>query len=132
MREFLRYTFASGIALIMDMGGLYLFTEWLEIYYLLSATLSFTIGASVAYFLSIKWAFSHRSIEKAHHEFIIFVVIGVLGLCINIVLMWLLTELSGLHYMYSKLSATLFVFLFNYVARRKLLFTPKLANEVEG
>lgn len=129
MKEFSRYTIVSGLALIIDMGTLFVMTEWLGTHYLLSATIGFCFGATVAYLLSINWAFSHRSIEDKRSEFTIFVSIGIAGLGINNALMWSLTELIGFYYMQSKILSTGFVFLFNYTVRRKFLFTQRTPKE---
>lgn len=130
MKEFVRYAFASGLALVVDVSILYIFTEWLDIHYLISATAGFCLGAIVAYFLSIHWAFSHRSIEDQKSEFTIFVSIGMIGLIINNVLIWSLTDLLGFHYLQSKIFTTGVVFLFNYTMRQRLLFTPRTSNEI--
>lgn len=129
MKEFSRYTMASGLALILDMGLLYTLTEWVGIYYLLSATISFTAGAVLAYLLSIKWCFTHRCIDNQKLEFILFIGIGIASLGLNNLLIWSLTEIAGFYFMLSKIFTTGAVFLFNYFARRKILFTPKLSED---
>lgn len=128
MKEFRRYTMASALALVIDMGLLYALTEWFDMYYLMSATIGFTAGAVVAYVLSITWCFSHRCIENQKLEFILFVGIGIASLGLNNLLIWSFTELLGLYYMMSKILTTGAVFLFNYFVRRKLLFTPKATS----
>ncbi|MHB8362839.1 MAG: GtrA domain-containing protein, partial [Patescibacteria group bacterium] len=42
--QFLRYTFVGGIAFLFNLAFLYIFTNYFHIFYVISATLSFTIG----------------------------------------------------------------------------------------
>lgn len=126
MQEFIRYTLASAIALLVDLLTLYALTEWFGAHYLISASAGFVLGAVIAYILSIYWCFSHRSCNDTRVEFLLFVIIGLSGLLLNNMMMWALTDLVGIYYMYSKFFTTGAVFLFNYTMRRKLLFTPKM------
>lgn len=129
MQQFVRYSAASAIALVADMSILFGLTEWAGMYYLLSATIGFSVGAIIAYLFSITWCFTHRSCSNARLEFVIFVIIGVAGLVLNNVLMWSLTDLAGLFYMYSKILTSGAVFMFNFLMRKKLLFTPRLTQQ---
>ena len=108
---------------------LYLFTEFAGLHYLVSACLGFMVGISVNYALSVSWVFDHRSVNNRVHEFAIFVSIGMSGLAFNAALMWIFTELAGFHYLASKVIATALIFLFNFGARKVLLFSTKPGHE---
>ena len=54
-------------------------------------------------------------------EFIIFVVLSVIGLLINDVLMWAGTDMLGISYLITKLFATAVVMVWNFVTRKKFL-----------
>ena len=55
-------------------------------------------------------------------EFLGFVAIGVVGLTINISVIYTAVHFLGLHYMMAKVAAAGFSFLFNFIVRRQLLF----------
>jgi putative flippase GtrA len=112
----------SLAGLIADFAVLYLLTEVFEVYYLLSAVAGFMIGLIINYLLSVKWVFNNRSLQKRHLEFIAFGAIGVVGLGINTAGMWLLTSKIGVYFLISKILVTGIVFLWNFTARRSLLF----------
>lgn len=63
-RELARYFIASGIALLIDAGTLYLLTRFADVYYLVSAATGFTLGLITIYLLSIHWVFSKRRIKN--------------------------------------------------------------------
>lgn len=121
--QFFRYFVVGGVAFAVDFALLYLLTEFARLYYLFSASLAFVAGVAVNYALSVTWVFNHRSIDNRMHEFAIFAVIGMLGLVFNAALIWFFTELAGLHYLGSKVVAAALIFLFNFGARKALLFS---------
>ena len=121
-RELARYFIASGIALLVDAGTLYLLTEFAGVQYLISAAIGFTLGLGTIYILSIRWVFSKRRVKKSQHELIIFSLIGIGGLGINELGIYLLTDKLLLHFMLSKILTTGLVFSWNFGIRKLLLF----------
>lgn len=121
--ELARYGLVSILALSIDFSTLIICTETFELHYLLSAALAFTLGVSVAYGLSITWAFKVRARSDRRQEFLIFAGIGIAGLALNEFVMWNGTELLGLHYLVSKMLSALLVFFFNFGLRKTLLFS---------
>ncbi len=121
--QLVRYGLVGGCAYAVDFGALYAFTEHLGIHYLISAALAFVLGLFTNYFLSIAWVFHTRSVKDQRMEFVLFALIGVVGLGFNELFIWLFTEMAGLHYLVSKLISTVFVFFWNFFARKKALFS---------
>lgn len=119
--QLMRYFFVGGTAFVVDFAFLAIFTEWCHLSYILSACLSFIAGLSVNYFLSIRWVFMRTDDADALFDFILFAVIGVLGLGLNTLIMWFSTEILGVHYLISKLASTAIVFFWNFLARRAVV-----------
>lgn len=121
--QLLRYTIVGGLAFIIDFGMLIILTEIFNVNYLISALVGFTLGLIVNYFLSIKWVFNQRNIRKRSVEFLLFTLIGMVGLALNELSIWFLTEVVMLYYMLSKIITTVMVYMWNFFARKYLLFT---------
>lgn len=120
--QFVRYFFVGGFAFVVDFGLLYILTEYAGLYYLLSATLSFISGLLVNYIISCIWVFSNSKFKNRLVEFLFFAAIGVVGLLLNDALIWLFTDCIGTHYMFSKIVAAAIVYLWNFFARKYLVF----------
>ena len=120
--QVVRYTFSSALALIVDFGTLFLLTHYLSINYLVSAGLAFILGLLTNYLICIFWVFERRTVSNQYLELSVFAFIGVFGLGINELLIWLFTEQFHFHYLLSKLVSTGFVFIWNFSARKFLLF----------
>ncbi len=116
--QFFRYIFVGGIAAVVNIGMLYIFTDIFKIYYLLSNVFSFSLGLIVNYILSKKFVFQDEKAISKSKEFIIYAIIGVLGLIIDTLLVGLMTSILGLYYMLSKIISTIIVFIWNFGARK--------------
>lgn len=122
--QLFRYLFVGGSAFIVDFGLLYILTKYCGVYYLLSATLSFIAGLIINYLLSISWVFNNSRLKNKWLEFIVFAIIGCVGLILNIGLLWFFTEICLLYYLFSKILATALVLFWNFFARKYALFNP--------
>lgn len=123
--QLFRYTFVGGFAFVIDFGLLWFLKEIFGLHYLLSATLAFIAGLTVNYFISIRWVFIRYKNRNRISEFFYFTFIGIIGLGLNDLFMWLFTDKVQFHYLISKIAAAILVYLWNFFARKYLLFNTK-------
>jgi putative flippase GtrA len=121
--EFIRYALCSLLALGVDMGLLLLLHHVAGLHYLLAAAVGFMAGLFVAYALSVRFAFSQRRVADARSEFILFASVGLLGLALTQILLHAFVDGTGMAVAPAKIVTAGFVFLFNFGARKVLLFT---------
>ena len=123
--QLFRYGFVGGAAFLVDYVVLVLLTEVFGMHYLLSATISFILGLVTNYLLSVVWVFNKRTLGNRWAEFAVFAIIGVIGLGLNALIMYVCTDKLGIHYMISKIISTVIVFFWNFFARKIILFKAK-------
>jgi putative flippase GtrA len=124
------YGAASVAALALDYGLLLLCHQALGLSYLVAAAIGFSGGLALVYFLSVAFVFKDRRRAAPAVEFSTFVAIGVAGLLITEALMYLLVDRFGLPAAAAKIPTAGVVFLFNFTARRALLFSaPRMDAE---
>lgn len=123
--ELFGYAIASAAALGVDIGILKALVTLAGWHYLIAATVSFTVGAVVAYALSVKLAFGSRRVTNRSIELLVFVALGIVGLIVNAAVISLCVTLVGLAIVQAKLVAAICTFLTNFSLRRALLFTPR-------
>lgn len=127
-KELARYLLAGSLAFACDIATLYFLTDILGIHYLASNIVSFSVGLGVAYVSNAFWVFDYRRYRQVSREFAIFAVIALCGIVINELLLYLLVELLLAHYLLAKIVAAAAVFLFNFLARRYLLFSERQSD----
>ena len=120
--QLFRYVFVGGIAFVADWGMLVLLHEAVKINVYLATAIAFVFGLIVNFFLSKKFVFKEKS-EKTNGlgEFVTYGIIGVIGLGLTEVIMWLLLKLSII-YMMAKVIAAVIVLLWNFIARKIILY----------
>lgn len=117
--QMFRYAFVAGFGLVIDFGAVIFTKQILGFHYLAAACAGFILGLIVTYVLSNTLVFGQPKGDK-RKLFIIFTLIGLVGLGILNLLMWGLTDGFGLNYIASKALATIVVFLWNFYARKRL------------
>ena len=116
--ELMRFCFVGGVSLLIDMGLLYILTEYVSIPYLWSSAISFTVSLAINYWLNVTFVFTFAK-KPSLKQITLFVGSSVVGLGLNQLCMWLFVEVFGIYYMFSKLLATVIVTVWNYVIKRK-------------
>ena len=125
IQEAVGYTAVSACALCADMAVLYSLVHYFDWWYLAAATTSFLVGLLFAYALSVTLVFKYRRLRDPRLEFTGFAAIGGVGVAINAAAMALGVRCLGLHYLVAKCGAAGFTFLWNFAARRQLLFVRR-------
>jgi len=113
-----KYGFVSAFALAVDVGLLYLLVESMGMGHIGAATFSFTAGLGVNYTLARIFVFK-KSKLPLRQEFLLYALIGVMGLGLNDLIIYLLVWLQ-VWYMYAKAVSVAIVFFFNFFGRRRL------------
>lgn len=121
--QLFRYFVVSGLSLVIDFCTLFAFTDLLHIHYLVSSVLSYSIGLVINYYISVNWVFGTRKYADRRKEFTIFVVIGIAGLGINTLVMFVCTGLFSLYYLTARVISAAIGYTWKYVARRLILFS---------
>lgn len=130
LREFLRYALVGGAAFGVDYGVLVLFREVVlkglgaaAVYW--AAAAGFIAGVITNYLFSMAFVFVRPEQRKKGGRasaMILFVLIGLTGLGLTEAGMWLGVGLLGLHYTLVKLLVAGGIMVWNYAARKLLIF----------
>jgi putative flippase GtrA len=121
IQQIFKFGVIGALAFLIDYGVLYVLTEYAGMYYLLSGAISFTVSVIFNYICSMKYVFSGKEGMSRRKEFIVFVVLSILGLLLNQLLMWLGVDLLHIYYMVTKIFATAIVMVYNFVTRKIFL-----------
>lgn len=119
--ELFLYLIVGALATVVEWGAFYAFDLIFEIHYTFSTALAFVLSTFA------NWAFGKLILFKAKtknvaSEIFKIYLISVLGLLMNIAIMFVAVEKLGIHDMISKIIATGIVFIWNFLVRKLWIY----------
>lgn len=127
--EFLRYAVVGGIAFLADFGTLVATNELLlrhcEYGVYVATVFGFIVGLCVNYWLSLVFVFTaakDKGKGRSVGAFVVFGVIGLVGLGLTELGMYIGIECLHWHYMLVKIFVTGAVLAWNYLGRKIIIF----------
>ena len=124
IEQILKFGVVGIIATVIDFGVLYVLSQPLGIDPVISAGISFCVSLVFNYVASMRYVFTHREDMSRSREFVIFLVLSLIGLAINEAIMAAgvaVLGISALAVMGTKVLATAIVMVWNFVSRKKWL-----------
>ena len=119
--QLVKFGAVGFLCFFIDYGIMLLLTELAGVNYLISCCISFSVSVIVNYLLSMHFVFAAKANMKKRTQFVIFVILSVIGLGLNQLFMWLFVDLVHIPYQIAKLAVTAIVMLFNFVTRKVFL-----------
>lgn len=123
IKEFLLYFVVGGIATV---------TEWVLFFVMDKCHIHYTIATAVAYILStfVNWLAGRLLVFKENHgsfikEILSIYVASIVGLLLNLIIMWLAIDMIHMNEMFSKILATAIVFFYNFFVRKLLIYKKR-------
>lgn len=117
VKQILKFGIVGGLAFLIDYGIYALLTQVFSVYYILASVISFSLSVIFNYILSITWVFDVNK-KQGIKEFIIFIVLSVIGLILNSLILYLSVELLHIHNLIGKIIATIIVMIYNFITRK--------------
>jgi len=121
LKQFLKFCVVGTIGTAIDFGLLYLLVESAHIWYLLAATISFIVAVINNYIFNKFWTFEDRD-KDFLRQFGQFLVVSIIGLGLNVLILYVLVEFAGMWYILAKVLATGVVLIWNFFANKYWTF----------
>lgn len=136
LEQILKFGIVGVIAFVVDFGIFTILANGFDVHYLMANFFGFSVSVVVNYLLSMKYVFSRQEDANKKTEFVVFVILSVLGLGLNELIIYACVDLIyeswiALHTwisldfakMTGKIIATGIVMVYNFITRK--LFIEK-------
>ena len=119
--QIFKFGIVGGIAFLIDYIVLFCCKEFIGLSVLLSAAIAFTVSVIYNYIASVKWVFDVNKEKSAKKNFVIFIILSIIGLIITEIIMWIGSDIMKINYLIVKIIATAIVMVFNFITRKMFL-----------
>lgn len=128
--QFIKFGLVGVLAFFIDYGIMVALVTLCHMNAVVASAISFSISVVFNYYASMRYVFTHREGMSRKKEFVIFVLLSIIGLAINTALMYVGVELMYISYLLVKLFATAVVLLWNFISRKIWLDAPDAGYEL--
>lgn len=129
VRSVLKYVIAGGSAAAVNLGLLFLLTEYANIYYLYSAVISFTAALFVSFVLQKFWTFGDDRRDIMHWQMAGYLLVALGNVLCNTLLIFLFVEFLHLWYLLAAILAGGMLAVITYFIYRNVIFAESGLHE---
>lgn len=134
MIQIFKFAIVGGLSFAVDFLVYTMMCNILGIHYIIAGVSGFFISVVINYLLSMRYVFVSKEDMKKDREFVIFVVLSLLGMILNSVILYICIDVIYMHWMWlkqivpresmnilAKITATGIVMIYNFITRKIFL-----------
>lgn len=143
LAQILKFAIVGGISFLVDFAVYGIMCNVLGVHYVIAGVAGFFVSVVVNYLLSMKFVFVSKEDMRKDKEFVIFVILSLIGMVLNSVILYICIDLIYMHWLWlnqileieimnlaAKIIATGIVMVYNFVSRK--IFLEKEGNGRNG
>ncbi|MEK7169916.1 MAG: GtrA family protein [Patescibacteria group bacterium] len=127
-QRFFRYLVAGGTAAMVDLGLLYIFTDFFLIHYLWSAIWAFIVSFFVSFLLQKFWTFQNTETDRMHVQMTVYFLVAVANLALNTLLMYLFVDYFHIWYVLAQVLASGLIACESFFISRHIVFKRRVSS----
>lgn len=140
--QIFKFAIVGGISFVVDFLVYTIMCNVLNIHYIIAGVSGFTVSVVVNYILSMRFVFVSKEDMRKDKEFIIFVVLSLIGMLLNSVILYICIDMIYMNWAWfnqllpidwmnilAKVIATGIVMVYNFVTRKIFLEKKEDDNE---
>ena len=123
-RQFFKFCVVGAIGTLINLAVLYSLVEWLFVWYILGAAISFGVVVTSNYILNKIWTFHDKTKKTSaiFGSYIKFISISIIGLAINLIILYILVDYFHIWYIFSQIIAIGGATIWNYGGSKTWVF----------
>lgn len=129
IRPLAKYVVSGGSAAVVNLGLLYILTEYAHLYYLLSAVCSFLAAFFISFLLQKFWTFADKQTTNMHWQMASFFAVSLCNLLLNTALLYVLVDFFHIWYIAAEVCAGIFLAAITFFVYRHVIFSGMIHRE---
>lgn len=121
LRQFVVYFFIGGLSAVSDLFLLFIFVDYFHIFYLIAATISFSIISTAAFFLHKNYTFRHKE-RASKNQYFVFLIVAGSGLLWSLFFLFLFVSVFKLYYLVAAIIVKFIVLAWNFLMNKFVTF----------
>ena len=117
-----RYIVSGGTATASSLAVLYVFTDFLHVWYLTSSIIGLITGFSISFILQKFWTFQNAGLERVHIQFPLHVALSLSNIAINTVLLYGFVQYLHVWYLLAQFINAALLACMNFFIYRHFIF----------
>lgn len=121
-KDLFLYLVVGGLATIVEWAGFWVLSNLLHVQYLVATALAFTVSTFANWAFGRLLVFKDPGEQSLLRELASIYLASIVGLLLNLLIMYVMVQLFSVNKMISKMTATALVFAYNYLVRKLLIY----------
>lgn len=121
INQIIKFIIVGGISTIIDYIIFFILHDFLNWNTIISNIIGFTVSVIYNYIISIKWVFDVNKDNDPKKQFIIYIILSIIGLLINTAIVYFCVDIMKFYSLIGKVIATSIVMVFNFITRKMFL-----------
>ncbi|MBU5575065.1 MAG: glycosyltransferase family 2 protein [Candidatus Aenigmatarchaeota archaeon] len=114
IKKFVKFCIVGAFGTLLNIAVLYVLTEKLYIFYMISAVFAFVVALTSNFILNKIWTFGEKLSERTLYKYSKFFIISILALFVNLIVLYILVEYFQIWYIFSQVLAILISSIVNF------------------
>ena len=125
LKDLFLYLIVGGLATIVEWAAFWVFSTPLHIQYLVATAMAFVLSTFANWVFGRLLVFKDPGGQSLARELVSIYLASVVGLILNLIIMYIMVHFLSIHEMISKMTATVLVFAYNFLIRKLVIYRNK-------
>ena len=121
-KQIVTYLISGSIAAFVNLSLLYIFTELLHFWYVISASIAYVSAFGISFTLQKFWTFKDHKIEGIHKQLSLYFLVMLINIILNALFVYLFVEYAEIWYMLAQVISGLIIAIESFFVYKLLIF----------
>lgn len=129
-KTIIKYIISGGTAAVVQLGLLYVLTDIVGLWYIISSSIAFVVALLTSFFLQKFWTFRDDNIGRMKKQFAIYTAIGIVNFILNPTLLYIVVDFLNVWYLLGQVIVSAVLAISSYLINKFITFKKVKTEEI--